>query len=306
VRNELAVVVVAILGAGCGGGSSPNAQAADAASNQQEAGAPLPYCTSKPPLTSVTDLSGTWVARLAGSQHVRALGTDLYPMSVGYILVTISQSGTAIVADGRYCDRIEKDPPGSLVPVVIPDKWAHTEKPVHRTGTFVAGSDGVPLFTLDPSVEVAGAVLADPNDPLPTKPTDLTVIDEDNDGHPGITIDTAGIAPGSMYSVQRQTTSAVGIPVAADRIEGVLSYLSSQVVLESDPASLATLYAAGTTLPDLTACDSTFAMVKVEDAPVTGSADGGDVDGGGAIGSAIDAGAITCSWVRANETVLFP
>lgn len=309
-RDKLFFVFLATLGAACGGGgSNPDAQIGEAAASAQEAGMSSPYCTSKAALASVTDLSGTWVVRVVGSQHVMAIGTNLYPKSVFYILTTISQSGTMVVADGHYCDRTEIDAPGTLVPVIIPDKWAHTEKTIHRTGSFVPGSDGASVLNFPDLAEVAGAVLASPStDPLPTDATDPRVIDEDNDGHPGITVNLGGIAPGSLYSVQKQITSVVAVAVASDRLEGALTFTSSQVVLDSNPTTLATLYAQSTTLPDLTACSSTFAMVKVGGLPAVdggvldaSAMDAGDVDGGSA-----DAGGLSCAWVRANEAVLFP
>ncbi len=321
-KSKPLFVYLSILGAGCGGGgSNPDTGVSEAAASAVEAagateaagtedggGAPSPYCTSKSALASVTDLSGTWVMRVVGSQHVTAIGTNLYPKSVFYIVTTISQSGTGITADGHYCDRTEIDAPGTLVPVIIPDKWAHTEKPIHRTGSFVPGSDGVSVLSFPDKTEVAGAVLASDTDPLPTDPLDPRVIDEDNDGYPGITVKLGGIAPGSLYSVQKQITSVVAVPVAPDRLEGALTFTSSQVVLDSNPTTLATLYAQSTTLPDLTACASTFAMVRVGGLPaVDGGAidasamDAGDIDGGGTGNSAV-----SCAWVRANEAVLFP
>jgi hypothetical protein len=290
---------LAILGVGCGGGgSTPDAQLVEA--SVQEVLAESPYCTAKSALASVSDLSGTWVMRVQGSQHVSAIGTNLYPKSVFYILTKISQSGTEVISDGRYCDRIEIDQPGTLVPVTIPDKWAHTEKPVHRPGRFVPGNDGVPVLNFPELVEIAGAVLVHPStDPLPTDPLDPRVIDEDGDGNPGITVNLSGIAPGSIYSVQRQITSVVAVAVASDRLEGALTFTSSQVVVDSNPSRLKDLYASSTTLPDLSPCSSTFAMVKVGGALSVdgGEVDGGDVDGGGAL---------SCAWVRANEAVLFP
>jgi hypothetical protein len=56
-------------------------------------------------------------------------------------------------------------------------------------------------------------------------------------------------------------------------------------VLGSNPSSLAVLYAqAGQSGADPTPCTSTIAMVKLTDA---------------------DGGAVTCDWVRANETTWF-
>ena len=305
----------AVFGAGCGGGgSNPDAQATEAAANTQEtAGTSSPYCTSKPALASVTDLSGTWVARLTGAQIVNAAVVgELHTESVFFVLMTISQSGTLIVADGRYCDRTENDQSKPLVPVVIiPDAWAHTEKPVHRIGTFLPGSDGYSVLRFPSAPEVAGAVLASSSDALPIAVDDLRVIDEDNDGHPGITIRlSGGSISGSLYSVQQQITSVEAIAVAPDRLMGTLSFKSTQNVLASDPPSLATLYAQpGTsTIPDYVACNSSFVMVKVGDAAgVDGQAvDGGAIDASDMDGGAGQGGAIGCAWVRANETVLFP
>jgi hypothetical protein len=130
------------------------------------------------------------------------------------------------------------------------------------------------------------------------------VIDEDGDGHPGITVNLSGLSiQGSLYSVQKQTTSVQAIAVAPDRVEGMLTFSSVQTVLASSPASLATLYAMSTTSPDLVACDSTFAMVKVSDSTssIAVAGDGGLLDA-----SAADGGTIGCDWVRANEALLFP
>jgi hypothetical protein len=277
-----------------------------------------PYCTAKPALASVTDLSGTWVARVQGAQIVTAaIVGRLNTESVFYELLTISQSGTDLVLDGRYCDRVENDQSKPLVPVVIiPDAWAHTEKPVHRTGSFAPGAGGYPILSLQRATEIAGAVLADPiSDPLPTKADDLPVIDEDNDGHPGITVQLSGASiSGKLYSVQRQVTSVEAIVVDTDRLMGRLDFSSTQNVIGSDPTNLASLYAQpGTsTVPDST-CNSNFAMVRIGDAL---GGDGGAVEGGLLDAGILDAGnvdggegqgsSISCAWVRANEARLFP
>jgi hypothetical protein len=204
-----------------------------------------------------------------------------------------------------------------MVPVVIiPDAWAHTEKPVHRTGSFVPGADGFAIMSLPPVTEIAGAVLVDPlSEPLPTTADDPRVIDEDNDGHPGITVQLSGASiSGELYSVQRQITSVEAIAVDSDRLVGTLVFSSTQNVVGSYPTSLATLYAQpGTsTVADAT-CNSNFEMVRIGgrlgvdggavDAAIldAGMLDGGDVDGGVGQGSA-------CAWLRANgnETLLFP
>lgn len=297
------VVTAALVALGCGGGgSSPDAAVLDGP-GQETAGPPAPYCTTRPPVSTVTDLTGTWVARLVGGQVVSA--PTLVPFhiqSVFYLLYDVRQDGSLVSIAGRYCDRTEVDPPGAMVPVIIPAAWAHTEKPVQRSGSFAVGAGGFPVLTLLPSIEIAGAKLASPSDPLPTGPTDPRVFDEDGDGNPGITVVLNGTAfSGSVFSAQRQTTSATAIVVAADRIEGKLDFASEQKVLASVPSSIADLYKLAETTSDQIACSSTFAMVKVAEAPPL---DGGSVDAGAADGGQLSP--ITCDWVRAREAILFP
>jgi hypothetical protein len=302
-RRHLVRFLVVLSVAGCGSsssGSNPDASAGEAAVTPETQSA-LPFCTAKPSLASVTDLSGTWVARVAGSQIVAAQVVGaVQTQSLSYLLLTITQRGSELVADGRYCDRATINPAktSNLASVVIPDAWAHTETPVRRSGTFSARPDGVRILALPPVTEIVGAVLAAPGDPLPTKIDDATVIDQDGDGIPGITIVVSGIVNGSLYAVQEQVTSFSAIAVAADRVEGVLAYASNQNVLASDPPSLAQYYA-GATSPDPEVCNSSFVMVKIADATAVdgGAVDGGAVDGGGAV---------NCAWVRANEMALFP
>ncbi len=281
-----------------GGGSSPDAALADGPLGALDTAPASPFCTSKPAV-AVADLSGTWVARMVGGQIVSAPTlAPFHIQSVFYLLYDVRQDGTSVSITGHYCDRSEIDPPGALVPVIIPAAWAHTEKPVARSGQWAVGSGGFPVLSLiPPSVEIAGAKLAALSDPLPTDLTDPRIFDEDSDGTPGITVVLNGTAfSGSVFSVQRQTTSGSGIAVAPDRIEGALNFVSEQVVLASVPDSIATLYRMAQTVSDPAACSSTFVMVKVAEAQPL---DGGAVDGG-------SAAAVTCDWVRAREATLFP
>lgn len=311
---------------GCGGGSSDNADAGSTVDLAPGSDAPMsveagggevqaasPFCTGKAALASVTDLTGTWVARIAGAQVVNApiIGV-MRNQTVLYLLLNITQQGTAIMADGRYCDRIQVNGPGSLAPISIPNAWARTETPVHRSGTFMVGTDGAPVLKFSQVTEVIGAVLAQPGDPLPTTTTDPRVIDEDNDSNPGITIVVSGQAlAGSIYAVQSQTTAIDAIAVAPNRLEGALKFSTAQNVLASNPPALAILYSQGSSGADPVVCNSSFAMVKVADAATVDggvATDGGALDGGSS-GGALDggtSGAITCEWVRTNEATLFP
>jgi len=261
-----------------------------------EAAAPTtPFCTSKPADPSVTTLSGTWVARVAAAQVVSALGAEMRNQTILDLLVDISQQGTQLVAEGRYCNR-EQISQGGLISVVLPDRWAHTETPVHRTGTFAVGTDGVPVLEWDMLSEVYGAVLVPPDNTLPTSIEDPRIVDEDGDGNPGITIAVTGIGiAGNLYVVQMLTTAIRAIPVAPDRLEGALTFTSQQNVLGTSSPSLTLLYSSsgGESRADPVVCNSGFTMVRVPE--VQGN------DGG----SGVDGGAISCEWVRAHAATLF-
>lgn len=281
----------------------------DSSAAQEAGAAASPFCTSKTEQPSLKDLTGTWVARVTGAQLVVApIISPVHNKYIFHILLSIRQNGTAIVADGKYCDRTESSPAGAVVAVVIPTPWAHTEKLVHRTGSYGLTSDGHQVLTFDQATEIAGAVLASPTDSLPTDVSDSRVIDEDNDGYPGITIALSGQSyAGSLYVVQAQTTAVSAILVDVNRLEGALTFSSAQVVMASDPTSIKTLFAQTQTSTDPTVCSSSFAMVKVAEASAL---DGGAIDASVAAldgGAGVDGGGgIGCEWVRANEAVLFP
>jgi hypothetical protein len=93
------------------------------------------------------DLSGTWVMHLTGAQAVSApIVGIVHTKTEFYILATLAQNGTDWVANGRYCDRVEKDPSTNIVKVIIPAPWAHTEKPVTRSGGKLALASVVNRF----------------------------------------------------------------------------------------------------------------------------------------------------------------
>jgi hypothetical protein len=289
-------------GTGCGGGGN-NPDAAPSGEVAAEVSSGSPYCTDKPALPGMTDVSGTWVIRAVATQIVTApIVNTLRPQTVFYILTSLAQSGTSVIATGWYCDRAEIDQPGSLTTVVIPDQWAHTEKPVSRVGTFAVDASGVPILTFPTLVELAGAVADATTDALPVDVSDPRVIDEDHDGHPGITVTLTGVVSGSLYVVQRQTTAIAAIPVASDRFEGKLDFTSEQKVLDSTSPVLTSLYGQAVASPDTTPCSSTFTMVKVADLAGPGGLDASAIDASSPDGG----GTLGCAWVRANEAALFP
>ena len=245
-------------------------------------------------MPSQTDLTGTWVLETVGAQlvHAPSFANPFHLRSLNVVLVQVTQTGNTVVLDGQYCDRIQHDDCSNPAKVIVLDSWRLTPTPLQRSGTFAPDDSGQWTLTLPSLTEVFGATLVDPvNDALPTDPTDLCstnpppcLVDVDGDGYPGLSVGLQGLINGTLRSVQRQTTALVGIAVAPDRVEGGMTFASDQVLVESDPPEIKTLYAASTTYADSMACSSTFVMVKLP---------------------ADAAGAVDCAWVRANEATLF-
>jgi hypothetical protein len=291
----LAATILLLAACGGGGGSTPDAAFTDLPS-ARDCGLPTiddsvakPTCTNKAVVADVTEVLGTWVARVTAAQIVNAPVVGImHNQYILTMLVNFTQRGTEVVADGRNCDRQQVNEPNAAAPVVIPEIWAHTETPVHRTGTFAVGAEGYPILHLRASTEIIGAKLASPLACLPEKSTEDSVYDQDADGKPGITVALTGQSlAGTISAVQSQTTVINAVAVSADRFEGDLRFIAQQNVLESSPATLGVLYSMGSTGPDPVLCNSGFTMVKISDVAGT------------------DGGATTCAWVREKEAELF-
>ena len=82
------------------------------------------------------------------------------------------------------------------------------------------------------TVVVVGADLADPKrDDLPTDADDERVIDQDNDGHPGVTASVDGLITADVYFVQRQKMSYFGTRTSAGDLMGEIVDASEQNII---------------------------------------------------------------------------
>jgi hypothetical protein len=293
------------LGAACGSGSGGN-NASDAAIASDDSGggttcstagtsAPTPacgnpgitapVCTTQPPASAVTDLSGTWVMQMIGAQVVQASGftQPFHIKSITTSLVQVTQAGSAVTFDGQYCNRVQQDDPKNPAQVLVLEAWRLTPTPFHRTGTFAPGATGNTTLSMPGLVETYGARLTDPAcDTLPLDRNDPRLFDDDNDGAVGISVGLKGLITGTLRAVQRQVTALTGYAVTAERIEGGMSYSSDQTVVASDPANIECLYRMSNSYSDPAECSSTFVMVKLP----------------------ASAGAVDCAWVRGNGATL--
>jgi hypothetical protein len=180
------------------------------------------------------------------------------------LLADVAQASSDLSINAQYCDHYEKEDGTAAAQVTIPDRFRASLRPFTRTGSYADNGAGTAVFFLPSFVEVIGATLADPaNDPLPTDASDTRVVDQDQDGNPGVTIKLGGSVSGDLYVVQRQKSELTGIAVSPNRLEGHYGFTSEQNVLDSNPAYLKPL-AAQTAVADPNLCASTFTMVRVQ------------------------------------------
>jgi hypothetical protein len=262
------LMLAAVGVSGCGSDSKAVTTSPDA-DTKADAGAPQDRgvygaCTTEPPADPAPVLTGRWAIQTIASRYVPATGltSAFYTRTVSVLLADQTQTGTDVSMSARYCAQAAEDPE-SLAHVIIPEGNVASLKPFVRNGTYTMSSAGAEVLLFPSFVEVIGATLANPeSDPLPTDASDPNVIDQDQDGNPGITIKLSGLASGDLYVVQRQTSTWTGIAVSADRVEGHYGFISEQNILASVPATLKAL-ASQVAIGDPNLCASTFVMVRV-------------------------------------------
>lgn len=221
-------------------------------------------CTLEPSVTPAPELTGRWGLRTIASRYAPATGLTpaFHTRTISVLLVDQLQTDTEIRLDARYCAQHAEDP-AAPAHVVIPESYASSLAPFTRLGTYAADLTGTTMLRLPPFVEVVGAELDDPAaTPLPTTAEDPSVIDQDGDDLPGVTIKLSGLVSGDLYVVQRQTSELVGIAVGPDRLEGRYDFTTEQNVLDANPSTLK-LLAAQTAVADPEPCTSTFVMVRL-------------------------------------------
>ena len=203
----------------------------------------------------------------------------------GYALVGLLDNGDGTVsAMGTTCD-MQINSGSNLIDILLSENYIAHLSPTLWDFTVLPdrGGNGYDVSATDVLTMNGLKDFNDPmTDPLPTDKNDFRVWDQDEDTHPGMTVNCEGhIAlvfngPGTMYTVQRTIIDMVGETSGNDRIEGGLIWESEQVVLE---ASNNALMSDKTITPDYP--NSWFKMVRVDNS-------------------------WTCAEIKANKDTLFP
>lgn len=181
-----------------------------------------------------SDLSGTWLmAQLTTTiSRVPVVG-KVYAQSRVISVHQLRHAGEQLHGPGTLC-QLELESGSRLVRTALSKRALTRLPPPHLDARVVRGARGQLDFWQPRQLLIVGARLEKPlTDPLPTRLDAPQVIDEEGDGHPGLTIEVSGLAPGRLYVVQRSWTELKGSLVARDAFAGALRFDHEQVVLDA-------------------------------------------------------------------------
>lgn len=225
----LVLAVVFAVASGC-----------DGASGQTDDGAPVDVaipetggCGGEAGTPFVGDMTGRWV-----QIQERAAMVEMLPSNPGkrltrtWFVVDITQDLLAVSAWYTACAVEVESPEGGAV-TTIPRRLIESI-PVSDRPAALSDEGGAWRFAQPEHVELRGVRdLADPaNDVLPTDPLDPRILDQDDDGQPGVTVfvDVSAINL-DVYVAQRIVTALEGTVVADGCFEGTVAWSEDQVIL---------------------------------------------------------------------------
>lgn len=155
------------------------------------------------------------------------------------LLHEVYASDAGLTVRTRYCS-VEQAPLGrvrtSLGPAFV------AAMPVWESSLTVDGESGSPgAVRIADHTMTLGADLEDPeNDPLPQDADDPRVVDADEDGHPGVTVDVDGLVSGQVYLVQRLVRGLRGTAGRDGRMTGNVMGTGDQRVIGASSGILRT------------------------------------------------------------------
>jgi hypothetical protein len=211
--------------------------------------------------TPLPDLSGVWAAEetLSGLLYTLVFG-DVPGTLVARYRVEIVQSGSALSLVAHYCS-LGLVSPLSFIRAEVPPLLLASLGVVESSALLEVTSDAV-RFAQAWQARASGVVLRDA-EAVPAGPDDPRVLDEDHDGHPGVTlhVSIASFADIDLYFAVRIFYRPTGIVVSADRIEGYIEW-SGEVV--SLGGSVPTALGPRQVKQDPTTNKSRFTLLRID------------------------------------------
>lgn len=210
------------------------------------------YCRSAPgDADEFPNLSGVWAFAQVTSEIVELPLIGARDRTATTLLRTvITQDGNTLTAWETNCATyidyktslvVTTIPPGFLESLGANERFA-TLAWIEQEGASADDRSTALQITFPWDVQVAGVRLDDiENELLPTDADDSRVIDQDADGHPGVSVhvEILGLIKGDVYVAQRNWTRLVGTLIAPDTIRGTIEWKAEQTVLGASSSWLA-------------------------------------------------------------------
>ena len=196
-----------------------------------------PTTDSPADTTELPDLEGVWAQKLVTTavSKVPLIG-EIISQTVTLQRVTIAQSGTELVLDAQTCD-VQLESNQSSLATHIPRRFVDAIDAPPRKAYLRKRKGG--YYLLAPGrTKTLGVKLAGDSDKLPTEASDPRVFDQDEDGHPGMTVRVSGFIDGKLYMLQKSWDRLWGKLLEGDRIAGRVKWKAQQVVLDSTSSLL--------------------------------------------------------------------
>ena len=252
-------------GSGAGGSGSGAAPSGGSAGSGMGGTAPGAggSVTNDPTLADEIEsqVVGTYAARMIVTtmQEVPLLGpSEATSTSIG--LTTIARTGEAFEMVEAGC-HVEAASGGGVM-TEIPDVIAQTTPASASQLSFAREGEAI-VWSRPQTITLVSVALTDPAaEALPTSGTDPRVLDQDNDGNPGVTVKVSGLATGDIFVVQRNRTAYQGSLDGDGLLSGLISDASDQsVVGSSNPLLNQNI----PTTPHEDPSRSTIELVRVDD-----------------------------------------
>jgi hypothetical protein len=271
-RIGLMLVVLSLpLALGCGSDDDDDNDDAASGSGGSSAGGAsgtagndtVPSVCDEQTPYDLDDVSGKWAYLEVQTNVVTStLMADFTNQVVSLQLLDVTQSGTDLSIESSWCDRFIIDP-DAPVHAVLPNEFVAALPDATLEGSYSSDADGVWHFEVPEWYQTEGVVLDDVTDVdlLPTEPDDPAVIDQDEDGQPGMTVALQGALQGATYVAQWSRISLDGTPISEERIQGLLDYETRENVLASEPAYIRE--AVEQPMPDPDPCTSFFVLARL-------------------------------------------
>lgn len=192
--------------------------------------------TESPP-----DLSGHWGQKMVQTAVTQLpLVGETVSRTQSWMLVDVEQEGRQMTWSTEVC-QVQIDGEVDAVETILPEGFVDAVPTPERTGELTRTDEGDWRLDIDEQTTIMGARLRNPeSENLPTSPDAPTVVDADDDGHPGVTIRMEGMLGGRLSIVQRARDSYFGTEVTDQHVRGTVDWMTERQILESSNPLLST------------------------------------------------------------------